>query len=55
MPRDDINLQVHYHKTHSHSSHLNGVRDSKNSDFDDDTIANEDVKHFDLKMLFSNK
>ena len=22
-----MNLQIHYHKTHSHSSHLNGVRD----------------------------
>ena len=50
-----VNLQVHYHKTHSHSSQLNGVRDSQNSDFDENTIANEDGKHFDVKMLFSSK
>ena len=41
-----MNLQVRYHKTHSHSSHLNRVRDSQNSDFDEDTIANEDGQHF---------
>ena len=49
-----MNLQVHYHKTDSHSSHLNGVRDSQNSDFDENTVANEDGKHFDVKMLFSS-
>ena len=31
---------------HSHSSHLNGVRDSQSSDLDDATIAHEDGKHF---------
>ena len=41
-----MNLQVRYHKTHSHSSHLNWVRDSQNSDFDVNTIANEDGQHF---------
>ena len=40
---------------HSHSSHLNWVRDSQNSDFDEDTIANEDGQHFYVKMLFSSK
>ena len=55
MWQNRINLQVRYHKTHSHSSHLNRVRDSQNSDFDEDTIANEDGQHFYVKMLFSSK
>ena len=50
-----MNLQVRYHKTHSHSSHLNGVRESQNSDFDEDTITNEDGQYFYVKMLFSSK
>ena len=50
-----MNLQVHCHKTDSHSSQLNWVRDSQNSDFDENTIANEDGKHFDVKMPFSSK
>ena len=50
-----MNLQVRYHKTHSHYSHLNGVMASQNSDFDDDTIANEDGKLFTEKMLFSSE
>ena len=50
-----MNLQVRYHKTHSHSSHLNWVRDSQNSDFNEDTIANEDGQYFYVKMLFSSK
>ena len=55
MWQNRMNLQVRYHKTHSHYSHLNGVMDSQNSDFDDDTIANEDGKLFTEKMLFSSK
>ena len=50
-----MNLQVHYHKTHANYSHLNGVRDSRNSDFDDDTTANDHGKLFTRKMLFSSK
>ena len=50
-----MNLQVRYHKTHSHSSHLNGVRDSQYSGFDEDIIANEDGQHFYVKLLFSSK
>ena len=34
---------------------LYGVMDSQNSDFDDDTIANEDGKLDTEKMLFSSK
>ena len=45
-------LSSFYYKAHTHSSHLNVVRDSRNSDFADATIANEDVKHFDVKILF---
>ena len=50
-----MNLLVRYHKTHSYSSDLNGVRDSQNCDLDEDTIANEDGQHFYVKMLFSSK
>ena len=50
-----MNLQVHYHKTHANYSHLNGVRDYRNSDFDDDTTANDHGKLFTRKMLFSSK
>ena len=46
MWQNRMNLQVRYHKTHSHYSHLNGVMDSQNSDFDEDTIANKDGQHF---------
>ena len=50
-----MNLQVRCHTTHSHYSHVNRVSDSQNSDFDDDTIANEDGKLFTEKVLFSSK
>ena len=50
-----MNLQVHYHKTHANYSHLNGVRDSQYSGFDEDIIAYEDGQHFYVKMLFSSK
>ena len=41
---DTIEINILFN--HSHSSHLNKVRDSQSSDLDDATIAHEDGKHF---------